>query len=184
MERASRPFTFAWPSLEAAAGTPVIALHVLKRLPDAVFPYPANLPRLPRNPAAATLRPTVQSYVINVFGDAACRRWFNSTSNLHRVFTETTTPGFNVRFPAANSPSEGRPADVLPSETTFLRMMQSFRWNWQKVFSYGEVVCFVSAWAIGLVIAVQGQRTSSDRIARPDFTTTPDVFGMQATLRR
>ena len=34
------------------------------------------------------------------------------------------------------------------------------RWNWQKLFSYGEVVCFVSAWAIGLLVALQSQRAT------------------------
>jgi len=58
------------------------------------------------------------------------------------------------------------------------------QWNWQKLFSYGEVVCFVSAWAIGLLIAVQGQRTDEDRTATRTFAATSDALGIQATLRR
>jgi hypothetical protein len=65
------------------------------------------------------------------------------------------------------------------SGTTF-----SIRWNWQKLFSYGEVVCFVSAWAIGLLIAVQGQGTAREQTASRTFATTSESLGIQATLRR
>jgi hypothetical protein len=65
------------------------------------------------------------------------------------------------------------------SGTTF-----SIRWNWQKLFSYGEVVCFVSAWAIGLLVAVQGQRTDREPSASRTFAATSDSLGIQATLRR
>jgi hypothetical protein len=65
------------------------------------------------------------------------------------------------------------------SGTTF-----SIRWNWQKLFSYGEVVCFVSAWAIGLLLAVQGERAESARSASRTFATANDSLGIQATLRR
>jgi hypothetical protein len=39
----------------------------------------------------------------------------------------------------------------------------STHWKWQKVFSYGEVICFVTAWAIGLVVA----RDRSPSVERP-----------------
>jgi len=65
------------------------------------------------------------------------------------------------------------------SGTTF-----SIRWNWQKLFSYGEVVCFVSAWAIGLLVAVQSHRAESDRSTSRTFAVTSDSLGIQATLRR
>jgi len=65
------------------------------------------------------------------------------------------------------------------SGTTF-----SIRWNWQKLFSYGEVVCFVSAWAIGLLIAGQGQSTAREQTASRASATTSDSLGIQATLRR
>ncbi len=60
----------------------------------------------------------------------------------------------------------------------------SINWNWQKLFSYGEVVCFVSAWAIGLLLAVQGQRAEHDRAATRTFAAASDSLGIQAILRR
>jgi hypothetical protein len=65
-----------------------------------------------------------------------------------------------------------------------LSTMRSMRWNWQKLFSYAEVVCFVSAWAVGLLVAAQGQRSEQARVATRSLTTTSDVFGVQATLSR
>jgi hypothetical protein len=62
--------------------------------------------------------------------------------------------------------------------------MHSIRWDWQKLFSYGEVVCFVSAWAIGLLIALEGQRPGDDRTATRSFAATSDSLGIQANLRR
>jgi hypothetical protein len=62
--------------------------------------------------------------------------------------------------------------------------MLSIRWDWQKLFSYGEVVCFVSAWAIGLLIAVQGERPAQDRTATRTIATTSDSLGIQAALHR
>jgi len=35
--------------------------------------------------------------------------------------------------------------------------------NWPKLFSYGEVICFVSAWAVTLLMAVSAQRPADDR---------------------
>jgi hypothetical protein len=58
------------------------------------------------------------------------------------------------------------------------------RWNWQKLFSYGEVICFVSAWAIGLLIAMQEQRPDQARTAIARFNATSDTLGIQATLSR
>ena len=60
----------------------------------------------------------------------------------------------------------------------------SFRWSWQKLFSYGEVVCFVSAWAVGLLIAMQGHNPNDDRMAVRRFAATSDALGIQATLKR
>jgi hypothetical protein len=56
-------------------------------------------------------------------------------------------------------------------------------WNWQKLFSYGEVVCFVSAWAVGLVLAMQGHQADSERTATRSFASTTDSLGIQANLR-
>jgi hypothetical protein len=64
------------------------------------------------------------------------------------------------------------------SGTTF-----SIRWNWPKLFSYGEVVCFVSAWAIGLLVAAQNQRPESQQTASRTFAAS-DSLGIQATLQR
>jgi hypothetical protein len=62
--------------------------------------------------------------------------------------------------------------------------MLSIRWNWQKLFSYGEVVCFISAWAIGLLIAMQGQRPSENGMAARTFASASDALGIQAKLGR
>jgi len=60
----------------------------------------------------------------------------------------------------------------------------SIRWSWQKLFSYGEVVCFVSAWAVGLLVAMQNQRPNQERPAMRTFASASDTLGIQATLRR
>jgi hypothetical protein len=57
-------------------------------------------------------------------------------------------------------------------------------WNWQRLFSYGEVVCFVSAWAVGLLIAMQGQRPNEARPNARTFAAASDSLIMHATLRR
>ncbi|HEX2476653.1 MAG TPA: hypothetical protein VHK01_18010 [Lacipirellulaceae bacterium] len=62
--------------------------------------------------------------------------------------------------------------------------MLSFHWNWQKLFSYAEVVCFVSAWAIGLLIAGEGQRPDTERRATRSFAAAPDSLGIQAKVIR
>ena len=58
------------------------------------------------------------------------------------------------------------------------------RWNWQKLFSYGEVVCFVSAWAIGLLVALQNQRTNPEHPNGHSLASATDTLGIQATLAR
>jgi len=59
----------------------------------------------------------------------------------------------------------------------------STNWNWQRLFSYAEVACFISAWAIGLLIAMQGQHPSNDRVPMRSFASTSDALGIQAKLR-
>lgn len=61
--------------------------------------------------------------------------------------------------------------------------MLSTHWSWQKLFSYGEVVCFVSAWAVGLVVAMQSQRPNQDKPALRTFASASDGLGIQAKLR-
>jgi len=58
------------------------------------------------------------------------------------------------------------------------------RWNWQKLFSYGEVVCFVSAWAIGLLVAFENQRANPERPNAQTLASATDSLGIQATLTR
>jgi hypothetical protein len=58
------------------------------------------------------------------------------------------------------------------------------RLNWQNLFSYGEVICFLSAWAVCLLMAVSSERPLDDRAATRNFVITSDVIGIQATLRR
>ena len=60
----------------------------------------------------------------------------------------------------------------------------SNHWNWQKLFSYGEVVCFVSAWAVGLLIAIEGRQLNNDRVTTRSFASASDSLGIQANLRR
>jgi hypothetical protein len=62
--------------------------------------------------------------------------------------------------------------------------MDFTRWNWQKLFSYGEVICFVTAWAVGLVIATQEQPPLSNRVASATFALGSDWPGIQAALSR
>jgi hypothetical protein len=54
------------------------------------------------------------------------------------------------------------------------------RTNWQRIFSYAEVICFVSAWAMSLLIALSAQRSVNDRPASRSFAATTDVLGIQA----
>ena len=60
--------------------------------------------------------------------------------------------------------------------------MLSTRWNWQKLLSYAEVICFVSAWAIGILFAMQEQPPDPTRAAIARFASTSDALGIQATL--
>ena len=62
--------------------------------------------------------------------------------------------------------------------------MDLTRWNWQKLFSYGEVICFVTAWAVGLVIAMQEQQPLSNRVASATFAAGSDWPSFQAALSR
>lgn len=62
--------------------------------------------------------------------------------------------------------------------------LTSTRWNWQKLFSYGEVVCFVTAWAVGLLIAVQAQQPRHEPVSNRSFASATDTLGIQANLRR
>lgn len=57
-------------------------------------------------------------------------------------------------------------------------------WNWQKLFSYGEVACFVTAWVVGIMLAVQGQAESRARREASAFASAPDAIGIQANLSR
>jgi hypothetical protein len=45
-------------------------------------------------------------------------------------------------------------------------------------------VCFVSAWAIGLLIAMDGQHTANNRSAARTLAATSESLGIQANLRR
>jgi hypothetical protein len=56
--------------------------------------------------------------------------------------------------------------------------------NWQKLFNYGEVICFASAWLVALLMAASTQRPVDDPTASPTFAISRDVTGMQATLSR
>jgi hypothetical protein len=61
--------------------------------------------------------------------------------------------------------------------------MLSKRWNLRTLLSYGEVICFVSAWALTVLMAA-----SLERAREPDetrsFAIATEVTGMQAKLRQ
>lgn len=58
--------------------------------------------------------------------------------------------------------------------------MRSTRWNWQKLFNYGEVICFASAWVIALLMALSTQRPADDRAASRTFAISTNMSGLQA----
>jgi hypothetical protein len=58
--------------------------------------------------------------------------------------------------------------------------MLGTRWNWQKLFNYGEVICFASAWAVALLMALSAERPINDQAATRMFAISTDVSGMQA----
>jgi hypothetical protein len=58
--------------------------------------------------------------------------------------------------------------------------MLATRWNWQKLFNYGEVICFASAWAVALAMALSAERSVENRAATPSFAISNDVGGLQA----
>jgi hypothetical protein len=62
--------------------------------------------------------------------------------------------------------------------------MLSAHWSWQKLFSYAEVVCFISAWAVGLLVASEGPRADRERQTTRSFAATSDSLGVQAKLLR
>jgi hypothetical protein len=45
-------------------------------------------------------------------------------------------------------------------------------------------VCFVSAWAVGLLIAVQEHRPDRNRVVTRSLQVASDELGIQANLRR
>jgi hypothetical protein len=58
--------------------------------------------------------------------------------------------------------------------------MLGTRWNWQKLFNYGEVICFASAWAVALLMALSAQRVVERNTDTRTFAISSDVSGMQA----
>jgi hypothetical protein len=59
----------------------------------------------------------------------------------------------------------------------------SIRWSWQKLFSYGEVFCFISAWAVGLLLAMQREQPDEQPGTRT-FASATDTFHIPETLLR
>jgi hypothetical protein len=62
--------------------------------------------------------------------------------------------------------------------------MLGTRWNWHKLFNYGEVICFASAWAVALLMALSAERPAEDRAVTRTFAISTDVSGMQARVGR
>lgn len=59
---------------------------------------------------------------------------------------------------------------------------RSFRWNWHKLSSYGEVACFISAWAIVLLMALAHEPKPADTSVARTFAVSSEVHGAQAML--
>jgi hypothetical protein len=78
-------------------------------------------------------------------------------------------------------PTTGR---ILTDRDAMTSTMLPAHWNWQKLFSYAEVVCFISAWAVGLLVASEGPRVDRQRHATRSFATTSDSLGVQANRLR
>jgi len=70
---------------------------------------------------------------------------------------------------------------VLFLDELTAREMAWTRTNWQRVFSYAEVICFVSAWAVSLLLAISAERSADDHSATRSIAVTTDVLGIQAT---
>jgi hypothetical protein len=62
--------------------------------------------------------------------------------------------------------------------------MLGTRWNWHKLFNYGEVICFASVWAVALLMALSAERPVEDRAVTRTFAISTDVSGMQARVGR
>ncbi len=73
----------------------------------------------------------------------------------------------------------GALAEVDSAMDRRLAMLRT-RWNWQKLFNYGEVMCFASAWAVALLMVLSAQRSIDDRAATRTFAISTDDSGMQA----
>lgn len=59
--------------------------------------------------------------------------------------------------------------------------MHGTRWNWHKLFNYGEVICFASAWVVALLMAMSAERPANDHAAATrTFAISTDLSGMQA----
>lgn len=58
------------------------------------------------------------------------------------------------------------------------------RWNWHKLFNYGEVICFASAWLVALMMALSAERPANDRAEMRIFAISTDLSGMQARAGR
>jgi hypothetical protein len=62
-------------------------------------------------------------------------------------------------------------------------MMLPTRINWQRLFSIVEVACFLSAWAVGMLVALSADRSVDDQDAARRFASATEVPGIQATLQ-
>ena len=62
--------------------------------------------------------------------------------------------------------------------------MRWSRKNWLEIFSYGEVICFASAWLVTLLMAYATHRPTDDSSATRSFAINAEVSGMQATRHR
>jgi hypothetical protein len=63
-------------------------------------------------------------------------------------------------------------------------MMLPTRMNWHKLFSYVEVACFCSAWAIGMLVAISANQQSDDHAAARQFAAANEAPGVQAAMHK
>jgi len=78
--------------------------------------------------------------------------------------------------------SRGMVLLLFSAATMFGTTYYSGYWNWRRLFSYGEVVCFVSAWIVGLLVAIQGQQADGNRPTSRTFAAVNETLGIQANL--
>jgi hypothetical protein len=56
--------------------------------------------------------------------------------------------------------------------------------NLRRLFSYLEVACFLSAWAVGLLVAISAHQPPDDRASTRRFAAANEAPGVQASVQK